>query len=243
MRGLLRKINYDCYIGESLMYKVVCILKRKNGSYYGVRIYNGVVFTNITADSLRSGRNTIEFENAVITKEGYVIGKNCDLDVRVLKDMDDYINFKLDVPELSSYENELRDLKADIFGECFVLSMKEGYDSEYFINTVMTSRKLECAGDLIYDDERQEWSCGIELLHNIVRRESLVKSSNLYDEYMLWFMGYLYKYWMRTTKERPAEILEQLPVRNFYKSFGHYHTQGWLYIIRDAKKMYGMGKW
>lgn len=145
--------------------------------------------------------------------------------------------------ELYGYDFEMRRVKSRIFADCFVLSGKDGYDSTHFITTVMNSSILEDYGDLIYDDERQEWSCGIELLYNIVKLENLVMGGIQFEEYELWFMGYLYKYWMRTTGERPDIVFRQLPVGAFRKMFGHYHTQSWDYIIEDAKKMHSRGEW
>lgn len=137
----------------------------------------------------------------------------------------------------NSYEERLTAEKSEIFGKLFELSAsKYGYDSHAYIAAIMTTPSIE---DMVMNDERTEW-CDAWFLSAVLNREiSVQKGGEQFDAFTLWFMGYLYKYWMRTKKMRPAEIYAILPVDIFWERFGFYHTQGWNYIIADATAQYG----
>lgn len=133
----------------------------------------------------------------------------------------------------TSYEDRLTAEKSEIFGKLFELSSsKYGFDSRSYISAVMTTPAIE---DMIMNDERTEW-CDAWFLSAVLNREiSAYKGGEQFDAFTLWFMGYLYKYWMRTKKMRPADVYSILPVDVFLERFGFYHTQGWNYIIADAE--------
>lgn len=124
----------------------------------------------------------------------------------------------------------------DIFGQMFQLqAQKKHYDSIDFIHKVMTSKKLESM--LTYDDI-WEWSDECTLFCWIDNQGLKFKTGRTLDEYVLWFTGYLYKYWIKTRNMNPCEVYKILPIRQFIKQFDFYHTQGWEYIIYDATKQY-----
>lgn len=132
------------------------------------------------------------------------------------------------------YEKHLLDEKCDIFGGLFRWSAVNGLDSLLFIREVMTNPKLE---NLVYYDEVTEW-CDEWFLLGALDRLVPFKKGKVIDDFALWFMGYTYKYWMRTRKTKPKDVYKILPVELFLERFGFYHTQDWEYIVQNALKSY-----
>ena len=64
------------------------------------------------------------------------------------------------------------------------------------------------------------------------------KKGNNVNDYAMWFLGYLYKYWMKTRGVSRQQIYKILPFERYMASFEFYHTQGWDYVIEDAIKTY-----
>ena len=125
--------------------------------------------------------------------------------------------------------------KCDIFGTAFKLSsVSYGYDSEHFVRVVMTDKKLDWLFSL---DDCQEWCDGYFLMSVLDYREKF-KKGVCADGYLLWWLGYLYKYWMNTRGASRQEIYKILPFDRFVASFAFYHTQGWDYVIDDAIRTY-----
>lgn len=123
----------------------------------------------------------------------------------------------------------------DIFGVAFKLSSTQyHYDSEHFVRTVMTDKNLDW---LFGYDDCQDWCDGYFLMSVLDYHEKF-KSGKCADEYLMWWLGYLYKYWMTTRGTPRQEIYKILPFNRFVASFEFYHTQGWDYVIDDAIRTY-----
>ena len=130
--------------------------------------------------------------------------------------------------------------KCEIFGTAFKLSsVRYKYDSEHFVKTVMTDKSLDW---LFTNDDCQEWCDGYFLMSVLDYRENF-KSGVCADEYLMWWLGYLYKYWMKTRGTSRKEIYKILPFKRFVATFGFYHTQGWDYVIDDAIRTYKTGNY
>lgn len=123
--------------------------------------------------------------------------------------------------------------KCNMFGKMFARSRNDGYDSFRFIKEVMNNERLE---EIIFmRDDSQNW-CDNRFLYDTIKEEigdKFVKGPVL-DEYELWFMGYLYKYWINNYFTRRQTVYKLLPPEKFDRRFGFYHTQGWDYIIHDV---------
>lgn len=132
------------------------------------------------------------------------------------------------------------DTKGNIFGWVFQLSAKKGYDSFKFIEKIMTDENLAF---WVYEDDCQEWAFPSYLLSHFEQYATFEKGDRIMDEFELWFMGYLYKWWMRMYRTKPAIVYENLPVEVFHNMFNFYHTQGWDYIVTDAGKAHLNGEW
>ena len=132
-----------------------------------------------------------------------------------------------------SYEERELSRKCNLFGALFKRSKYLGYSSKEFINQVMT---CELYNDLYNLDEGYDWCDECWLLRCFELKKSFIKGKKYIDEFELWFMGYLYKYWTSTRKEKRQEIYKILPFEKFDKSFAFYHTQDWDFIINDVTK-------
>lgn len=133
-----------------------------------------------------------------------------------------------------SGEELIKDRKCKIFAELFRLSAKKGYDSLDFVKKVMTDKTLDW---LFAVDDCQEW-CDEAFLMSVMERQIDFKKGEILDDYLLWFAGYLYKYWMLKYSLDRRIIYKILPLKRLNASFGFYHTQGWDYVINDAVKVY-----
>lgn len=132
-----------------------------------------------------------------------------------------------------AYKQRLTNEKCEIFGKMLALSAeKYHFDSLSYIERLMTDKRFE---DILMVDERTEW-CDEYFLSSVINDMYPFETGNVLDPYMLWFIGYTYKYWMRTRNLTPKTVYDILPIRTFIERFGFYHTQGWEYIIADAQE-------
>ena len=130
--------------------------------------------------------------------------------------------------------------KCDILGVAFRLSAtRYHYDSEDFVKKVMTDKELDW---LFAIDDCQEWCDGYFLMSVLDYYEDF-NSGKCVDDYALWWLGYLYKYWMNTRGTSRKEIYKILPFKRFMSSYEFYHTQGWDYVIDDAIRTYNTGNY
>lgn len=125
--------------------------------------------------------------------------------------------------------------KCNIFGTAFKVSVLQyGCDSSDFVRRVMTDKKLDWLFEI---DDCQEWCDGYYLM-GILNYYEHFKKGTCADEYAMWWLGYLYKYWMMTRGTSRYEIYKILPLERFLTTFEFYHTQGWEYVIEDAIRVY-----
>lgn len=130
---------------------------------------------------------------------------------------------------------ELRELdrKCNIFGNLFVRAKKLGYSSKEFIEQIMTTKEYD---DIYNLDDGYEWCDECFLLRLFENTKAFKKGRKKIDDFELWFMGYLYKYWTSTRKISKQKVYKKLPFEKFDKGFSFYHTQGWDFVINDTMK-------
>lgn len=58
------------------------------------------------------------------------------------------------------------------------------------------------------------------------------------DDYLMWFTGYLYKYWMTTRNLDRRQVYKILPFDKMIKAFDFYHTQDLEYVVEEATRVY-----
>lgn len=132
------------------------------------------------------------------------------------------------------YFKRLTNEKSNILGKTFERSTLLGLDSRKFVKILMTEPKLL---DMLYNDERTEWCDECFLLSVFCEIYPFEKGETL-DKFTMWYLGYLYKYWMRTRKANPNYIYKLLPIDKFLNCFDFYHTQDWDYVIEDVLRSY-----
>lgn len=122
--------------------------------------------------------------------------------------------------------------KCDIFADLFVLSVERGLASISFVTELMTNPVYKF---WVTTDESQEW-CDEYFLLQVFENIKPFKKGGVANSFDMWFMGYTYKYWMRTRKMSPKRIFKILPVEWFLARMGKYHTEDYDYVIDDAIK-------
>lgn len=111
----------------------------------------------------------------------------------------------------------------DIQGRLFELSAQQGYDSEKFIPAFMLS---ETARHLDSKFNRFQWA-GEEYLLSEVAAESgdkLAKTGEVYSSEVMYWIGYLYRYWHYCKGESSAKIYRQANARTMKRNYMMFHT-------------------
>lgn len=126
---------------------------------------------------------------------------------------------------------------ADRFGKMLQFSASHyKLDSRAFIKTIMTDKRFE---DRIIDHDAFEWCDQAFLCCDIVEDFGVkFKQGETLDQYVLWFAGYLYKWWIMMYHKKPFQVYKILPIETLEERFDFYHTQGWDFVIQDATDMY-----
>ena len=96
----------------------------------------------------------------------------------------------------------------DIQGRLFELSADAGYDSACFARVFMYSRT---AKELDEKYNRMQWAGEEYLLEEITANagKKLKKSDEIFSKNVLYWIGYIYRYWHYYTNESSAEIYKQ----------------------------------
>ena len=131
---------------------------------------------------------------------------------------------------MDEYFMDLTNEKSSILAKAFELSVKKGYDSKKFVEDIMLGEDVEY---IMVDDEVPDWCDGYFLLSTFEMVHKFKKGRTV-DPYKMWFLGYLYRYWMRVKNIGSKEVYSILPFDKYLERFEFYHTQGWNYIIQDA---------
>jgi len=137
--------------------------------------------------------------------------------------------------------DELQLKLCDIQGRLFELSAEKGYGSAVFIKAFMTS---EIAKDLDSKYNRMQWAGEEYLLDEIVSANPDVASSNgeIISADVIYWIGYLYRYWHFYTGEDSAKIYKQAPVETMKRNYMMFHTMDPTLAIEDLKEIYGQNQ-
>lgn len=124
----------------------------------------------------------------------------------------------------------------DMQGQLFAKSKDYGYDSQKFIKTFMKSKiaakldskfnHLQWAGKEYIIEEIQE-----ELSNKLVVGECL-------DKEVLYWCGYLYRFWHFYTGESSKDIYKQAPIKTLIATYASYHTLSIELAIDRLKQSY-----
>ena len=130
--------------------------------------------------------------------------------------------------------DELQLKLCDIQGRLFELSADNNYGSANFVKTFMTSEVAK-ALDSTYN--RMQWAGEEYLLEELVdiSGDKITNEGEVYSKNILYWMGYLYRYWHYYTKEDSSKIYKQAPVGTMKINYLMFHTMAPELAIEDLK--------
>lgn len=111
----------------------------------------------------------------------------------------------------------------DTQGKLFELSAKRGYASESFIKAYMTS---DIAEDMDMEFNHVQWA-GKEYIMSRIEDEcgtKLRSDGSILDSEVLYWIGYIYRYWNLYNRESSKEIYKQAPYKTMKVVYLMYHT-------------------
>ena len=105
----------------------------------------------------------------------------------------------------------------DIQGRLFQLSIRRGINSAEFIKVFMKSDTAK-ALDSTYN--RMQWAGEEYLLEEVIDEagDRFEKSGEVYAEELIYWIGYIYRYWHYVTGKFSKEIHKQAPVKVMKKN-------------------------
>jgi hypothetical protein len=111
----------------------------------------------------------------------------------------------------------------DIQGRLFELSARQGYNSEKFVSGFMTS-DIAKALDSPYN--RMQWAGEEYLLEELLAQaeDEIPKDNNVLSQEMLYWMGYLYRYWHFYKGEPSKKIYRQANLKTMQRNYLMFHT-------------------
>ena len=124
--------------------------------------------------------------------------------------------------------DELQLKLCDIQGRLFELSADKGYTSSAFVKAFMTS---ETAKDLDSKYNRLEEVAS-------AAGEELTTGGEIYPKDVLYWIGYIYRYWHFYNGEDSAKIYKQAPVETMNRNYLMFHTMAPTLAIEDLKEIY-----
>ena len=107
----------------------------------------------------------------------------------------------------------------DIQGRLFELSTI--YASESFIRDFMNSKVAECL-DSPYN--KLQWMGEEYLLDELKDEKTLDKDGEKYSPEVLYWIGYLYRYWACTRSEKSKRIYRLAPAKTMKRNYMAFHT-------------------
>ena len=133
--------------------------------------------------------------------------------------------------------DELQLKLCDIQGRLFELSAEKKYNSAAFVKAFMTS---DTAKALDSEYNRMQWAGEEYLLEEIVSAagDLLTAEGEIYDTDILYWIGYIYRYWHYYSGEDSAKIYKQAPVETMKRNYMIFHTMDPVLAIEDLKEIH-----
>ena len=123
----------------------------------------------------------------------------------------------------------------DIQGRLFELSAAKGYDSAGFVKAFMLS---ETAKALDSKYNRMKWAGEEYLLEEITAETAFSVGGAVFPADVLYWIGYLYRYWHFYTGESSAKIYKQASAETMKRNYMMFHTMDPSLAIEDLKEIY-----
>lgn len=132
--------------------------------------------------------------------------------------------------------NELELKLCDIQGRLFELSADKKLDSAAFVKTFMLS---QTAKELDSKYNRMQWAGEEYLLEEIISDAGNILTTNgeTFPKDVLYWIGYIYRYWHYYTDEDSAKIYKQAPVETMKRNYLMFHTMAPEVAIEDLKEI------
>lgn len=133
--------------------------------------------------------------------------------------------------------NEMQLKLCDIQGRLFELSTEKGIGSSNFIKIFMNS---ETAKSLDSTYNRMQWAGEEYLLEEVLdgAKNNVNIEIEVYSKDMIYWIGYLYRYWHYYTGESSKAIYKQAPVETMKRNYLMFHTMAPEVAIEDLKEIY-----
>ena len=124
----------------------------------------------------------------------------------------------------------------DIQGRLFELALKTGLDCPAFIESFMNS-KTAAALDDVYD--RLQWAGEEYILEELDdEANGLKKADTTYSSEVMYWTGYIYRYWHYYTNECSREIYKAADAKTMSECWLGFHTLDVEMAIDDLKEIY-----
>ena len=133
--------------------------------------------------------------------------------------------------------DELQLKLCDIQGRLFELSAEKKYNSAEFIKAFMIS---DTAKELDSRYNRMQWAGEEYLLEEVVNAaaDALTTDGEIYSADVLYWIGYIYRYWHYYSGEDSAKIYKQAPVETMKRNYMIFHTMVPVLAIEDLKEIF-----
>lgn len=125
----------------------------------------------------------------------------------------------------------------DVQGRLFEMSADKKYSSEVFIKFFM---KSDIAKALDSSFNHMQWAGEEYLLSEIADSagDVLHENGQIFSKDVLYWIGYIYRYWHYHTGEDSAKIYKQAPVKTMVRNFLMFHTMDPIMAIENLKEIY-----
>ncbi len=125
----------------------------------------------------------------------------------------------------------------DIQGRLFELSVDRQIGSAVFVKFFMNSEVAK-ALDSTYN--RMQWAGEEYLLEEVKEAagEKMNEESEVYSKDVIYWIGYIYRYWHYYTGEKSKMIYKQAPVETMKRNYMMFHTMAPEVAIEDLKEIY-----
>ena len=133
--------------------------------------------------------------------------------------------------------NEIQLKLCDIQGRLFELSAEKKYNSVAFIKAFMMS---DVAKELDSTYNRMQWAGEEYLLEEVAAgsSEMLTSTGEIFSADMLYWIGYIYRYWHYYNGEDSAKIYKQAPALTMKRNYMIFHTMDPVLAIEDLKEIH-----
>ena len=129
----------------------------------------------------------------------------------------------------------------DIQGRLFELFLSTEYETESLVKAFMNSK---IAKDLDSSYNRMQWAGEEYLLEELIatcKDKLLIKKEKVSKEVLFW-MGYVYRYWHYYTKEDSAKIYKEAPFKTMNINYLMFHTMDVEMAIDNLKEIHNQKK-